>query len=239
MVELSWAGEYVPAIADELRCSQKTVRRWLHRFNRLGPDALEDLGGQGRKRRITEAERSRIIGLDKQTPPGRLEVQPSNEMWAADESGPSEWTLDTLVTAARDLGIEVSRSQVRRILLAEGVRWRRTRSWTRSKDPDFEGKGRGSSSSTPARRRRDGGLRRRTRPGDPPRLPAGTGLVAGRTPHHKRARPLPRAGENLGLRRPTRPRRSSDHDDRHFPQQRLLLAEGGGWLVGEVAGRWP
>ncbi|MGW7674454.1 hypothetical protein ACWGJX_46670, partial [Streptomyces sp. NPDC054775] len=51
--------------------------------------------GQGRKRRITEAERSRIIGLIKQTPPGRLEVQSSNEMWAADESGPSEWTLDT------------------------------------------------------------------------------------------------------------------------------------------------
>lgn len=151
MVELSWDGWLVPQIADELRCSQKTVRRWLHRFNRLGLKGLEDLGGQGRKRRITEAERSRIIGLVKQTPPGRLEVQPSNEMWAADESGPSEWTLDTLAAAARDLGIEVSRSQVRRILLAEGVRWRRTRSWTRSKDPDFEGKGRGSSSSTPAR----------------------------------------------------------------------------------------
>ncbi|MGW6790752.1 helix-turn-helix domain-containing protein [Streptomyces chartreusis] len=46
-----------PQITDELRCSQKTVRRWLHRFNRLGLEGLEDLGGQGRKRRITEAER--------------------------------------------------------------------------------------------------------------------------------------------------------------------------------------
>ena len=151
MVELSWDGWLVPQIADELRCGQKTVRRWLHRFNRWGLEGLEDLGGQGRKRRITEAERSRIVGLVRQTPPGRLEVQPSNEMWAADESGPSEWTLDTLAAAARDLGIEVSRSQVRRILVAEGVRWRRTRSWTRSRDADFEGKGRGSSSSTPAR----------------------------------------------------------------------------------------
>jgi transposase len=151
MVELSWGGWLVPQIAGELRCSQKTVRRWLHRFNYLGLEGLEDLGGQGRKRRITEAERSRIVGLVKLTPPGRLEVQPSNEMWAADESGPSEWTLDTLASAAHDMGIEVSRSQVRRILLAEGVRWRRTRSWTRSKDRDFEGKGHGSSSSTPAR----------------------------------------------------------------------------------------
>ncbi|MEU7641974.1 helix-turn-helix domain-containing protein [Streptomyces sp. NPDC039016] len=127
------------------------MRRWLHRFNRSGLEGLEDLGGQGRKRRITEAERSRIIGLVKQAPPGRLAVGPDGELVAADESGPPEWTLDGLAAEAKRLGIHVGRSQVRRILLAEGVRWRRTRSWTRSKDPDFEGKGRGSSSSTPVR----------------------------------------------------------------------------------------
>ncbi|MFF4963146.1 hypothetical protein ACFY2Z_40430 [Streptomyces sp. NPDC001222] len=32
------------------------------------------------------------------------------------------------------MGLEVGRSLVRRILLAEGVRWHRTRSWPRSKD---------------------------------------------------------------------------------------------------------
>ncbi|GGZ24898.1 hypothetical protein GCM10010300_80510 [Streptomyces olivaceoviridis] len=151
MVELSWSGQRVPTIADELRCSPKTVRRWLHRFNRLGLDGLEDLGGQGRKRRITETERSRIIGLVRQPPPGRLTVQADGELAAADECGPPEWTLDTLTVEARRLGIDIGRSQVRRILLAEGVRWRRARSWIRSKDPDFEGRGRGSSSSTPAR----------------------------------------------------------------------------------------
>jgi transposase len=151
MVELSWSGQRVPAIADELRCSSKTVRRWLHRFNRSGLEGLEDLGGQGRKRRITEAERSRIIGLVKRPPPGRLTVQAGGELAAEDESGPPAWTLDALAAQARAMGIEVGRSQVRRILLAEGVRWRRTRSWMRSKDPQFEGKGRGSSSSTPAR----------------------------------------------------------------------------------------
>jgi hypothetical protein len=55
MVELSWSGVRVPAIAAELACSEKTVWRWLHRFNRSGLVGLEDLGGQGRKRRITEA----------------------------------------------------------------------------------------------------------------------------------------------------------------------------------------
>jgi transposase len=76
MIELSWSGLRVPAIAVELGCSQKTVRCWLHRFNRSGLQGLEDWGGQGRKRRITEAERSRIIALVRQVPPGRLEVQP-------------------------------------------------------------------------------------------------------------------------------------------------------------------
>jgi hypothetical protein len=35
MVELSLSGLRVPAIAVELGCSQKTVRCWLRRFNRL------------------------------------------------------------------------------------------------------------------------------------------------------------------------------------------------------------
>ncbi|MFI1212602.1 helix-turn-helix domain-containing protein [Streptomyces sp. NPDC020802] len=129
------------AIADDLRCNRKTVRRWLQRFNGSGLDGLEDLGGQGRKRRISEAERSRIIGLVKQAPPGRLIVQADGEPAAEDESGPPEWTLDALAAEARNLGIEVGRSQVRRILLAEGVRWRRTRSWTQVQRRGLRGKG--------------------------------------------------------------------------------------------------
>ncbi|MEK2491073.1 helix-turn-helix domain-containing protein [Kitasatospora purpeofusca] len=151
LVELSWAGSTVPAIAAELGCSQKTVRCWLHRFNRDGLEGLEDRGGQGRRRRITEAERSRVIALVKQPPPGRLTVRAGGDPEAEDPAGPPEWTLDALAERARAGGIEIGRSQVRRILLAEGVRWRRTRSWIRSKDSDFEGKGRGSSACTPAR----------------------------------------------------------------------------------------
>lgn len=62
MIELSWSGLRVPAIAVELGCSQKTVRCWLHRFNDAGLQGPDDLGGQGRKRRITEEERSRVRG---------------------------------------------------------------------------------------------------------------------------------------------------------------------------------
>src|SRR5262249_1742012 len=63
-------------------------------------------------------------------------------------SGAAGWQA---TQAAQDAGIHVHRSQVRRILLAEKVRWRRTRSWAASTDPEFAPKGPRSSSSTPPR----------------------------------------------------------------------------------------
>jgi len=131
------AGSRVPAIAVELGCHEQTVRRWLERFNASGLDGFADLGGQGRRRRITEAERSRIIALVKRPPPGRPIRGTDGEPAAEDGAGPPEWTLDALTEAARAGGIDVHRSQIRRILLTEGVRWRRTRSRIVSKDPDF------------------------------------------------------------------------------------------------------
>nr|WP_301650541.1 helix-turn-helix domain-containing protein [Streptomyces arenae] len=110
MIELSWSRLRVPAIAVELGCSQKTVRCRLHRFNRLGLQGLDDLGGQGRKRRITEEERSRIISLVKTVSPGRPRWKPVGQLSAFHESGPIEWTLDSLAAAARTTGIEVGRS---------------------------------------------------------------------------------------------------------------------------------
>jgi transposase len=152
IIMLSWDGLDVAAIAAEVGCHENTVRRWLHRFNAAGIDGLGNRPGCGRKRRITEAERSRIIALARSAPPGQLARDAAGELSADDERGPAQWTLDTLAQAARDGGIQVQRSQVRRILLAEKVRWRRTRSWAVSTDPEFAPKGPASWSSTPPRR---------------------------------------------------------------------------------------
>jgi transposase len=153
IVALSWDGLAVPAIAEQLGCHPNTVRRRLHRFNADGIDGLGDRPGAGRRRRITEAQRSAIIALARSEPPGRLARDADGELSADDEDGPAQWTLDTLARAARDAGIRAGRSQVRRILLAEKVRWRRTRSWARSTDPEFAPKGPASWSSTPPRRK--------------------------------------------------------------------------------------
>jgi transposase len=153
IITLSWDGLGVPAIAGQLGCHPKKVRRWLHRFNADGMDGLGDRPGAGRRRRITEAQRSAIIALARSEPPGRLARDGAGELSADDERGPAQWTLDTLAGAARDAGIQVGRSQVRRILLAEKVRWRRTRSQSASTDPESALKGPASWSSIPPRRR--------------------------------------------------------------------------------------
>ncbi|MGE5289813.1 MAG: helix-turn-helix domain-containing protein [Micromonosporaceae bacterium] len=153
IVALSWDGLGVAAIAARVGCHENKVRRWLHRFNAAGIDGLGNQPGAGRKRRITEAERSAIIALARSVPPGHLARDAAGELPAEDEHGPAQWTLDTLSKAARASGIQVGRSQVRRILLAEKVRWRRTRSWAASTDPEFAPKGPRSWASTPPRRR--------------------------------------------------------------------------------------
>jgi transposase len=148
----SWDGASVAELAEQLGCHTKTVYKWLHRFNTGGIDGLADLPRPGVRRRISEHQRGRIIALARSQPPGRLH-QGGEGLQAPDRpEAPATWTLDTLAQAARAEGIQVGRSQVRRILLAERMRWRRTRSWMTSTDPDFAPKGPASSPSTPRRR---------------------------------------------------------------------------------------
>ena len=152
MVARSWDGLRTSAIAAELGCHPQTVRERLARFNAEGLDGLGDRPGAGRKRRLTEAERGRVLALASATPPGKLLPRSEGPMVARDEEGDAHWTLDALVAAAEERGIAVKRSQIRRIFLAEGKRWRRTRSWAESRDADFAPKGRASSPSTLPRR---------------------------------------------------------------------------------------
>jgi transposase len=153
MIAMSWDGQRVPAIAAALGCSQKAVRHRLARFAADGLDGLGDRPGAGRKPRISQAQRSQLIALVAGPPPGRLVRDGTGELSAADPAGPAVWTLEALTAAARAAGIAIARSQVRRILLAEGVRWRRPRPWASSADPEFARKERGSWTTTRTRRR--------------------------------------------------------------------------------------
>jgi transposase len=152
MIARSWDGLRTTAIAAELNCHPQTVRERLARFNAEGIAGLGDRPGAGRKPRLTEAERSQVIALVGTAPPGRLRRQADGTLGAADAEAPAHWTLDSLTAAAQARGITIRRSQVRRILLAEKVRWRQPHSWADSADPELVPKGQRSSPATPSRR---------------------------------------------------------------------------------------
>ncbi|HEX9413021.1 MAG TPA: helix-turn-helix domain-containing protein [Ktedonobacterales bacterium] len=154
MIVRSWDGARTSTIAAELGCNCQSVRERFHAFSERGLDGLGMRPGGGRKARLSEVERSTILALVKTAPPGKPGYERTGE-FAAEEERPdaaAEWTLDTLTAAARVRGIQVARSQVRRIFVQEGVRWRRTHPWATSTDPDFVPKGRGSSRSPPTHR---------------------------------------------------------------------------------------
>jgi transposase len=155
IVAASWDGASVPEVAQRLGCHPKTVYKWLHRFNQThGIDGLADLPRPGLPRRLSEHERGRIIALARTEPPGRMQQGGEGLVAPAQPEAPAHWTLDALAQAAQAEGIRVGRSQVRRILGSERVRWRPTRSWATSSDPDFVPKERRSSPSTPPRPRK-------------------------------------------------------------------------------------
>jgi transposase len=151
MIALSWEGLRTGEIACHLRCHPQTVRERFERFRTEGIDGLTNRPGAGRKARLTELERSQLIALVAQTPPGRPVRQADGPLRADHPTEPTQWSLDALVSAAHRQGISIERSQLRRILLKERVRWRQVRSWIVSKDPNFVPKGRRSSRPTPSR----------------------------------------------------------------------------------------
>jgi transposase len=152
MIVGSWEHKRTTIIAQELGCHPQTVRERIARFNAEGVDGLGDRPGPGRKPRLTEQERGRVIALARSDPPGKP-VRMGDELEAVEPEKEAQWSLDALARAAHEKGIKIERSQIRRILLREGIRWRHPRSWAESTDPEFVPKEPGSSASTPSHRK--------------------------------------------------------------------------------------
>jgi transposase len=152
IVVRSWDGEQVEAIAKELQCSPQTVRRRLHRFDAEGIEGLGDRPKPGRPRRLTVEDDSQLIALVRQAPPGRLVRRRDGTLVAREEKGEAQWSLNALARAAKEAGIRIKRSQIRRILVREGVRWLHTHSWATPRDKDFVPKEQRSSPTTPSHR---------------------------------------------------------------------------------------
>lgn len=128
----------VPVIAARLNLSAKAVRQWVTRFNQAGVDGLEDALRSGRAPTYGEDKRSRVIAKARGLPPKPTEG----------ETPPTcHWTLDRLQEELTKDGLPIKRSQIRRILKAEHIKWQKPRTWLESDDPEFAEK-RGPSSSS-------------------------------------------------------------------------------------------
>lgn len=129
-------GETAPTIARDLGLVEKTVRVWIERFTAAGLDGLDDAPRSGRPRMYTEDDRSRVIAKARALPPRpeQGELPPT-----------CHWTLDRLQAELGREGLSIKRSQIRRFLQAEHIKWQRPRTWLESDDPAFaEKRGRSS-----------------------------------------------------------------------------------------------
>ena len=134
-IVMSWDGAETAAIATGLGCHPQTVRERIARFNADGAASIVSVSGGGRRPRLTESQRRQLVALVERLAGGELPDDvdlpfstPSRNATIAVRR-PFKASLDVLVAAARGLGIEIGRSQLRRVLLAAGLRWHPTHSW--------------------------------------------------------------------------------------------------------------
>lgn len=127
-VLLSSRGYEVGQIAAILEYDEATVRRWLERFEAEGLEGLQDRPRSGRPRSAGAAAQQTV----------RRVVEASPE--ACGHPGVALWTVAMLQAhLLMALGVQLSRSSVRRLVHALGYAWRRPRH-VLPKDPETDSK---------------------------------------------------------------------------------------------------
>jgi transposase len=132
IVLLSRGGVPNRDIADRCDCTPQWVRKIIHRFNQHGLDGVKWfpwMAGTGKPAsRFAIEVKERIAEVAISSPVALI--------------GMTRWSL----TKLRDYLVEqkiitrISCEWLRTLLRRMGIRWRRTKTWKESKDPDFVGK---------------------------------------------------------------------------------------------------
>jgi transposase len=115
----------VPQIARMWLTDESHVRKVIHEFNEEGFDSLRPEYRGGRPRRITPAQRTRVIAVAGARP---------------DTQGVplTRWSLERLSAHLAGEDLVISPSHLWRLLDGAGLSFQRTRSWKASPDPDYE-----------------------------------------------------------------------------------------------------
>jgi transposase len=150
-------GRPVSAIATDLGVSERTVRRWVKRFNAHGLDGLVDEPRSGHPPTYSSEQVGEVLAAALSKP--------------ADLGLPfASWTLDRLEAYLNEQkSIPIKRSRIDELLIDEGLRWRTQEGWFGERaapaqqeptsareekpiDPEFAQKRGRLPPSTPARR---------------------------------------------------------------------------------------
>ncbi len=126
IIRLASEGQKVPQIAQALDIDEKTVRKWLKRFEQQGVAGLSDEARSGAPPRYTAEVKARIIAAALTTPRDLGRTFGS-------------WTFERLAAYVREeLGFAIKKTRIFEILDEEGLRWRQQESWFGERvDPDF------------------------------------------------------------------------------------------------------
>jgi transposase len=140
IVLLCLDGLTAPTIAAQVGVNEKTARHWIKRYTIAGLVGLDDAPRSGRPPTYTADAQSRVIAKARSLPPKPegAAVPPT-----------CHWTLDRLTEELNKDGVPIKRSQVRRLLRAEHIKWQKPRTWLASDDPEFAEKRGPSSDSIP------------------------------------------------------------------------------------------
>jgi transposase len=147
MAQLAIEGLTAPAIARDLGVSEKLARIWLKRFAQEGVAGLDDAQRSGRPRTYTEDVYRQVVAKARRLPP-KPAVKDEEDVAPAPTC---HWTLDRLHSEWAKDGLPIKRSQIRRILKAEHIKWQKPRTWLESDDPEFAEK-RGAALGSPRSR---------------------------------------------------------------------------------------
>lgn len=120
-----------------MQVDDETVRRWIKRFKEEGIEGLKERPRSGRRATSSQEEVSLAV------PTALTDPQTLGLPFAS-------WTLDRLVSSLKEMkGLQMKRSRLGELLIAEGLRWRKEERWFAERvDPDFAKK-RGPSRPSP------------------------------------------------------------------------------------------
>jgi transposase len=126
IIRLANEGQGVAQIAEALGINEKTVRKWLKRFNEQSLAGLADAPRSGAPTRYSPEVKAQIIATAL-TNPQDLQ-QPFGS-----------WTYQRLNIYLREVcGFKMKQTRMFEILQAEGLRWRKQETWFGERvDPDF------------------------------------------------------------------------------------------------------